>query len=152
MKVAVVISKWIFRCSQRWYYDLLRKTKGTREVIYIVFILYKKLWQLWERKFALICALHTSQLHIQDVYVFDFVPLLTGRCSFKRSSSFVCHLSHGHSTMEALCPTSIRSATPALNFRWDFVTYTILPWATNSKWINTSSRQSANLVHSFYYV
>lgn len=45
------------------------------------------------------------------------------RCSFRKSSSFVC--SHGCSTMEAPCPTSIRLATPALNFRWDLVTVKI---------------------------
>ena len=56
-------------------------------------------------------------LFLTVVYLF-LSPLSTDRCSFRRSSSFVC-LRHGRRTTEALCLTSIRSATPALNFRWD---------------------------------
>lgn len=85
---------------------------------------------LWSLRLFLIteedCDFHPAAIfppHVQNVLFLTvvslfFSPLSTDRCSFRRSSSFVC-LRHGRRTTEALCRTSIRSATPALNFRWD---------------------------------
>lgn len=85
---------------------------------------------LWSLRLFLIteedCDFHPAAIfppHVQNVLFLTvvslfFSPLSTDRCSFRRSSSFVC-LRHGRRIMEALCLTSIRSETPALNFRWD---------------------------------
>lgn len=85
---------------------------------------------LWSLRLFLIteedCDFHPAAIfppHVQNVLFLTvvslfFSPLSTDRCSFRRSSSFVC-LRHGRRTTEALCRTSIRSETPALNFRWD---------------------------------
>lgn len=70
------------------------------------------------------------------------------RCSSRRSSSSVCP-SPGCSTMVALCPTSIRSATPTQIFRWELVIRLQLWWAESKMKCYESFQGRVLLSNSF---